>query len=67
MSEAGRQDAANRTETGSVSGTMGAPDGPVPNRPKSWKFIAVWIAFAITFLLTVVLGIQVVLSTKGLD
>ena len=43
------------------------PDASAPDRPGSWKFIAAWIAFAITLLLTVVLGVQAVLHTTGLD
>ena len=67
MSAADRQDPTNRPETGTGSGTVNPPDGSARNRPTSWKFIAAWIAFAITVVLTVLLGVQVVLSTKGLD
>ena len=60
-----RQDAGSRPRTAPAPDTMNSPEEPAPSRPTGWRFIAVWVAFAITFLLTVVLGIQVVLDTKG--
>lgn len=47
-------------------GTADPVGDSAPSRPTGWKFIAMWIAFALTFLLTLVLGVQVVLGTKGL-
>ena len=66
MSAVDGQGATGRPETGVGPGTVSPPDGSAPKRSTNWKFIAAWTAFAITFLLTVVLGIQVVLGTKAL-
>ncbi|MDE0062571.1 MAG: hypothetical protein OXP09_02495 [Gammaproteobacteria bacterium] len=41
------------------------PDTPALQRPGGWKFVASWIAFAITLLLTLWLGVEVVLGTRG--
>ena len=66
MAAAETDDASNRCGTATGSSAVNPPEGPVPARPTGWKFIATWVAFAITFLLTVALGIQVVLGTRGL-
>ena len=48
-----------------VSGPAKQPDMPASQRPGGWKFVASWIAFAITLLLTLWLGVEVVLGTRG--
>lgn len=53
-------------ESAAEPGMANAAGEPAARRPTGWKFIAVWIAFAATFLLTLVLGVQIVLGTKGL-
>ena len=41
------------------------PEVPAAQRPGSWKFVVSWIAFAITLLLTIWLGVEIVLGTRG--
>ena len=54
--------------SGAATGPEAAspPDGPVRGQSTGWKFIAAWVAFAITLLLTLWLGVDVVLSTRAL-
>lgn len=52
-------------ETSAAPDTGEWPGAPAPNRPAGWKFAASWIAFAITLLLTIWLGVEIVLGTRG--
>lgn len=52
-------------ESSAASEAGEEPDTPAPYRPGSWKFAASWIAFAITLLLTIWLGVEIVLGTRG--
>ena len=56
---------ADASESSAASETGDQPGAPAPNRPAGWKFAASWIAFAITLLLTIWLGIEIVLGTRG--
>ena len=56
---------ADAGESPALSEAGDQPGVPAPNRPGGWKFAASWIAFAITLLLTIWLGVEIVLGTRG--
>ena len=60
-----RQPGAGVSRPSADSQAGGRESAGAPNRPGGWKFVVSWIAFAITLLLTVWLGVEVVLGTKG--
>ena len=43
----------------------GQPGVGASDKPGGWKFALSWIVFAITLLLTVWLGVEVIIGTKG--
>ena len=64
----GTQDEQRSTGAGGPSAGSGSgarPDLPASHRRAGWKFIAAWVAFAITLILTVWLGVEIVIETKG--
>ncbi len=56
---------ADASEASAAFEGGGQPGAPEPDRPGGWKFAASWIAFAITLLLTIWLGVDIVLGTRG--
>ena len=56
---------AHASASSAASEAGNRPGAQAPNRPAGWKFAASWIAFAITLLLTIWLGIEIVLGTRG--
>ena len=64
----GAPDGQRGTNAGGPSASSGSgarPGVPASKQRAGWKFIAAWIAFAITLILTVWLGVEIVLETKG--
>ncbi|MCY4564923.1 MAG: hypothetical protein OXE40_10655 [Gammaproteobacteria bacterium] len=64
----GAPDGQSDTGAGGPSAGSGSgvrPDLPASKERAGWRFIAAWIAFAITLILTVWLGVEIVLETKG--
>ncbi len=66
MAQQEGQDQGTQAGGTSVPDAASVPDETAPKRPAGWKFIVAWVAFAVTLLLTLMLGVQIVMETKAL-